>query len=87
MTHAGTLSKMGTEPLTTSVEPNPTFTQLVKILFAFHGPLPRHNSPLLFPIISQMHPVYNFRLYFPKVKLSLCLTKHHAMKTYGGVEA
>jgi len=21
-----------------------------------------------------------------KVKLSLCLTKHHAMKTYGGVE-
>jgi hypothetical protein len=38
-----------------------------------------HNSPPLAPILSQMHPVHK------KVK-SLCLTKHHAMKTFWGVE-
>jgi hypothetical protein len=32
-----------------------------------------------------IHPRVNFILKV-KVKLSLCLTKHHAMKTYGRVE-
>jgi hypothetical protein len=43
-----------------------------------------HNSPPLVPILIQMHPVHTFPPYFRKVKLLLCLTEHHAMKTYGG---
>jgi hypothetical protein len=29
---------------------------------------------------------FNYSAKGKKVKVSLCLTKHHAMKTYGGVE-
>jgi hypothetical protein len=38
----------------------------------------------LVSILSQMHPVHIFPPYFPKVKvkLSLCLTEHRAMKDY-----
>jgi hypothetical protein len=50
-----------------------------------------NKGPPLVPVLSQMHPVHIHSTLPPylsriKVKLSLCLTKHHAMKTYWGVE-
>jgi hypothetical protein len=43
-----------------------------------------HNSPPLVTILSQIHLLHTFPIYFPKVKekFSLCLTKYHSMKMY-----
>jgi len=44
-----------------------------------------HKSPPVDLVLSQMNPVHILKSSFfkVKVKLSLCLTKHHAMKTIG----
>jgi hypothetical protein len=48
-----------------------------------------HNGLQSDPVLSQMFQAHTFLPYFPtihssrKVKLSLCLTKHHAIRRIG----
>jgi hypothetical protein len=44
-------------------------------------PLRRLEPPIIQPVVQQYTTELS-RLLYKKVKLSLCLTKHHAMKTY-----
>jgi hypothetical protein len=44
------------------------------------------NHPIVQPGASRYTDYYYYYYYYCKVNLSLCLTKHHAMKTYWGVE-
>jgi len=58
--------------------------------FGYTLPYRIHESLPLDPILSQMNPIHNFPFHFSKIKvkvkskLSLCLIKYHAMKTYSG---
>jgi hypothetical protein len=46
----------------------------------------RHGRKLSWPVLrGNMYLPYGIEVKV-KVKLSLCLTKHHTMKTYWGVE-
>jgi len=63
-----------------------------KTLLPYHNITRRHNLKMEATRTSEMYVSYRntTRRHNPedkgKVKLSLFLTKHHAVKTYGGVE-